>query len=215
MNRLVTAVAAAGFMAGLGGAFAQDAAAQMAPDMTFFVTSVGPGKGGDFGGLQGADAHCAALAATAGAGGKKWAAYLSTGSVNARDRVGSGPWQNAKGVVIASNVADLHGAGNKISKANGLDEKGRPVNGRGDSPNRHDILTGTDAKGMAVAGMNCKNWTSSASTDKGFVGHHDRMGLRDDAPSKSWVASHPSRGCGAADLPRSGGNGLFYCMAVK
>lgn len=211
MNRLVTALAAAG----LGIAVAQGAAAQMAPDMTFFITSAGPGKGGDLGGLSGADAHCAALATTAGAGGKNWAAYLSTDSVNARDRIGSGPWQNAKGTVIANTVDELHGDGNAISKANGLDEKGRPVNGRGDSPNRHDILTGTDAAGMAVPGMNCKNWTSSSSDDKGFVGHHDRVGLRDDAPSRSWVASHPSRGCGAADLPKSGGDGLFYCMAVK
>ena len=211
MNRLVTAIAAAGLAVGV----VQGATAQMAPDMTFFITSAGPGKGGDLGGLAGADAHCKALATTAGAGGKTWRAYLSTDSVNARDRVGAGPWQNAKGTVIASNLAGLHGAENAISKANGLDEKGNPVNGRGDSPNRHDILTGSNAEGMAVAGMNCKNWTSSSSDDKGFVGHHDRMGLRDDVPSKSWVASHPSRGCGAADLPKSGGDGLFYCMAVK
>ena len=211
MNRLVTAIAAAGLAVG----FVQGAAAQMAPDMTFFITSAGPGKGGDLGGLAGADAHCAALATTAGAGGKTWRAYLSTDSVNARDRVGTGPWKNAKGTVIARNLAELHGTANSINKANGLDEKGNPVNGRGDSPNRHDILTGSNAEGMAVAGMNCRNWTSSSSDDKGFVGHHDRVGLRDDAPSKSWVASHPSRGCGADDLPKSGGNGLFYCMAVQ
>ena len=221
MNRTGLAIAAAAFaLAGAQGAI-QGAAAQSAADMSFFVTSVGPGKGGDLGGLAGADAHCASLAASAGAGGKTWHAYLSADAmdgqlaVNARTRIGNGPWQNAKGTVIAADLAALHGEANAISKESGLDEKGMPVKGRGDTPNQHDILTGSDKDGNLAAGMTCKAWTSSSSDDKGFVGHHDRMGLRDDAPSKSWNASHPSRGCGADDLPKSGGNGLFYCFAAN
>ncbi len=206
--------------AGAQGAFAQDAR----PDarMSFFITSAGSGKGADLGGLAGADRHCQTLAAAVGAGGKTWRAYLSTDGtggakkVNARSRIGSGPWYNAKGVMIARNLGDLHNpAKNKISKATGLTEKGTPVNGRGDSPNMHDILTGSNARGMVVAGKTCSNWSSSDAGGSGFVGHHDRRGLRDDAPSKSWNSSHPSRGCGQDNLRGTGGNGFFYCFAVR
>lgn len=205
------------------------AAAQSA-DMTFFVTSAGPGKGADLGGLAGADAHCQQLAASAGAGGKTWRAYLSTqgdGAVNARDRIGKGPWQNAKGVVVAASVADLHSENNKLNKQNSVSEKGEVINGRGDTPNRHDILTGSQPDGAAFpAGEDrtCSNWTSST---KGavMVGHHDRMGLRDDAESKSWNTSHASReprdgsapgqGCSQTALRGTGGDGLFYCFAAN
>jgi len=199
-------------------------------DMTFFITSAGPGKGGDLGGLAGADAHCQQLAAAAGAGGKTWRAYLSTqgdGAVNAKDRIGNGPWQNAKGVVVATGVADLHSDNNKLSKQNSLSEKGEVVNGGGDTPNRHDILTGSQADGTAFpAGddRTCKNWTSSTE-GAAMVGHHDRRGLRDDAPSKSWNTSHPSRelrdgsapghGCSQKALQGTGGDGLFYCFAAN
>ena len=183
--------------------------------MTFFITSAGPGDGGNLGGLDGADAHCQSLAEAAGAGDKTWRAYLSTSTVNARDRIGGGPWHNAKGELIAGNLDELHGDANKISKETGLTETGGMVKGRGDTPNQHDILTGSNADGTAAAGMTCEDWTSNASTGKAFVGHHDRMGLRDDAPSKSWNASHPSRGCGQEDLPKSGGAGLFYCFAAE
>lgn len=190
--------------------------------MTFFVTSAGPGKGADLGGLAGADAHCQRLAQAAGAGGKTWRAYLSTqgaGAVNARDRIGKGPWMNAKGVVIAKDVAELHGT-NNLTKQTALSEKGEMINGRGDSPNRHDILTGTQPDGTAFTGPNdrtCKNWTSSTQ-GVAMVGHSDRIGLRDDAPSKSWNSSHPSRGpdggCSQADLRSTGGDGLLYCFAA-
>jgi len=203
-------------VAGAHGAAAQDAR------MNFFVTSAGPGKGADLGGLAGADRHCQTLAAAVGAGGKTWRAYLSTdgtgGSkkVNARDRVGRGPFYNAKGVMIARNLGDLHNAAkNKISKATALTEKGEPVKGRGESPNEHDILTGSNTRGMVVAGKTCNNWTSSDAGGSAIVGHHDRMGLRDDAPSKSWNSSHPSRGCGQDNLRGTGGNGYFYCFAVR
>jgi hypothetical protein len=193
-------------------------------NMSFFVTSAGPGKGGDLGGLSGADAHCQQLAAAAGAGGKTWRAYLSTqgaGAVNARDRIGKGPWVNAKGTAVAKDVADLHSDNNQLTKQTALSEKGEPINGRGDTPNRHDVLTGSQADGTAFpAGndMTCKNWTSSAE-GAAMVGHSDRIGLRDDAPSKSWNASHPSRGtgggCTQADLRSTGGDGLLYCFAVN
>jgi hypothetical protein len=194
-----------------------------AADMSFFVTSVGLGKGADLGGLAGADKHCQSLAAAAGAGGKTWHAYLSTqasggeAAVDARDRIGAGPWQNAKGVVIAKSVDDLHGEGNRISKETALSEKGATINGRGDSPNRHDILTGSMPDGRAPAGgkdMTCGNWSQSGE-GAAIVGHHDRMGLRDDAPSRSWNSSHPSRGCNQEALRASGGDGLLYCFAVK
>lgn len=183
-------------------------------EMTFFITSTGPGDGANLGGLDGADAHCQSLAEAAGAGDKTWRAYLSTSTVNARDRIGDGPWHNAKGELIASNLEELHGEANKIGKDTGLTEKGEMVKGRGDTPNQHDILTGSNADGTVAAGMTCEDWTSNASASKAFVGHHDRIGLRDDAPSKSWNASHPSRGCAQEDLPKSGGAGLFYCFAA-
>jgi len=190
--------------------------------MTFFITSVGSGKGADLGGLEGADKHCQALAEAAGAGNRTWRAYLSTSeadgkpAVNARDRIGKGPWQNANGVVIAQNVDELHGS-NNINKETALSEKGERINARGDKPNMHDILTGSQADGRAFTGSEdrtCRNWTSS-SDGAAMVGHHDRMGLRDDESSRSWNSSHPSRGCSQDALRSSGGNGLFYCFAVK
>lgn len=194
--------------------------------MTFFVTSVGPGRGADLGGLAGADRHCQQLAASVGAGDRTWRAYLSTqaegrrAAVNARDRIGRGPWWNAKGVVIAYDVNELHGNDN-LTKATALTEKGEVVAGRGDRPNRHDVLTGSTPEGLAFlpwADRTCRNWTSSTK-GTAMVGHHDRMGLRDDTPSKSWNSSHPSRGpqggCSQADLRGTGGDGLFYCFAAR
>jgi len=193
-------------------------------NMSFFVTSAGPGKGADLGGLAGADKHCQQLAAAAGAGAKTWHAYLSTqgaGAVNARDRIGKGPWMNAKGMVVAASVADLHSDNNKLSKQNNLSEKGEVINGRGDKPNRHDILTGSQVDGTAFPpdkDMTCKNYMSSTEGAV-MVGHNDREGLRDDAPSHSWNTSHPSRGkdggCSQADLRSTGGDGLFYCFAAN
>jgi len=187
-------------------------------DMTFFITSAGPGKGADLGGVAGADAHCQTLAKAAGAGNRQWRAYLSSSgkaTINARDRIGKGPWVNAKGEQIAKDVDDLH-ANSRISKQTGLDEKGAPVNGRGDTPNRHDILTGSSADGRAIADkdLTCGNWTQSGE-GAAMVGHHDRQGLRDDDASKSWNSSHPSRGCSQEALRSSGGDGLFYCFAVR
>lgn len=193
-------------------------------NMTFFVTSAGPGKGADLGGLAGADSHCQQLASSAGAGAKTWHAYLSTqgaGAVNARDRIGKGPWTNAKGAVVAASVDDLHSANNKLGKQNNLSEKGDVINGRGDTPNRHDILTGSTADGKAFPDdkdMTCKNYTSSTQGSV-MLGHNDRIGLRDDDASKSWNSSHPSRGteggCSQADLRSTGGDGLLYCFAVN
>ncbi|MBR1129687.1 lectin [Bradyrhizobium iriomotense] len=196
-------------------------------DMTFFVTSSGPGKGADLGGLEGADAQCQKLAQAAGAGSKTWRAYLSTQAaegkpaVNARDRIGKGPWQNAKGAVIAKDVANLHSAANNLTKQTALSEKGEVNNGAGDTPNRHDILTGSQADGTAFAAgddKTCKNWTSSTQ-GAAVVGHADRKGLGDDEPSKSWNSSHPSRGpdggCSQADLKSTGGDGLLYCFAAN
>lgn len=183
--------------------------------MSFFITSVGLGDGANLGGLTGADDHCKKLAEAAGVMGKTWRAYLSTSTVNAKDRIGSGPWYNAKGTMIAKDITDLHNpATNMINKDNGLDEKGNKVNGRGDTPNRHDILTGTNTDGTAATGKTCSDWTSN-STGTAVVGHHDRIGLRDDAPSKSWNSSHDSRSCSQADLQATGGDGLFYCFATQ
>lgn len=194
-----------------------------ASDMTFFVTSSGPGKGADLGGLTGADQHCQMLAQAAGAGAKTWRAYLSTqgpNAVNARDRIGTGPWRNVKGVVIARDVAELHGA-NNIDKGTALTEKGDVVNGVGDTPNMHDILTGSQPDGTAFPGAEdrtCRNWTSSGK-GSAMVGHSDRRGLRDDEPSRSWNSSHLSRGpdggCSQNDLRSTGGNGLLYCFAAR
>jgi hypothetical protein len=202
---------------------ATGAANAQASAMTFFVTSVGVGNGGDLGGLAGADAHCQKLATAAGATGKTWRAYLSTqgqGAVNAKDRIGKGPWQNAKGVVIAKDVAELHGT-NNLTKQTALSEKGEVINGRGDTPNRHDVLTGSQADGTAFTGADdrtCKNWTSSTQ-GSGMVGHSDRTGLDESAPAKSWNTSHPSRGqgggCTQADLRSTGGDGLLYCFAAN
>jgi hypothetical protein len=199
-----------------------------APDMTFFVTSVGPGKGADLGGLEGADRHCQTLAQAVGAGGKTWHAYLSTqagGSsgqaVNARDRIGRGPWQNFKKEVIAQSVQDLHSDNNKLGIQTSLTERGAMIPGVGYAPNRHDALTGSQMDGTAFpAGEDrtCGNWTSS-TRGAAMVGHTDRKGLRDDAASRSWNSAHPSRGpdggCSQADLRSTGGDGLFYCFAVQ
>ncbi len=199
------------------------AAQAQGANMSFFVTSAGSGHGADLGGLAGADKICQARAQATGAGGRTWHAYLSTqgsGAVNARDRIGSGPWQNAKGVVIAKDAAELHGT-NNITKQTALTEKGEMVNGRGDTPNMHDILTGSQPDGTAFAGAEdrtCGNWTKSGQ-GTAMVGHHDRQGLRDDDASKSWNSSHPSRGpdggCSQNDLKSTGGNGFFYCFATK
>ena len=206
---------------------AAPAAQAQSAGMTFFVTSNGPGKGADLGGLDGADAQCQKLAQTGGATAKTWHAYLSTQAadgkpaVNAKDRIGKGPWQNAKGVVVAKDVADLHSAANNLTKQTALSEKGEVINGRGDTPNRHDILTGSQADGTAFAAgedKTCKNWTSSTQ-GAAMLGHVDRQGLRDDEPSKSWNSSHPSRGpdggCSQADLKTTGGDGLLYCFAAN
>ena len=194
--------------------------------MSFFVTSVGSGKGADLGGMQGADRHCQQLAQAVGVGNRTWHAYLSTQAsdgqpaVNARDRIGRGPWQNSKGVVVAKDVDELHGD-NNLTKQTALTEKGEVVNGRGDNPNRHDALTGTQPDGRAFApgdDRTCHNWTSSTQ-GAAMAGHIDRQGLRDDDASKSWNSSHPSRGpdggCSQADLRSTGGDGLFYCFAAN
>lgn len=181
-------------------------------EMTFFVTSQGPGNGANLGGLAGADAHCQSLAQAAGSS-KTWHAYLSTSDTNARDRIGPGPWYNAKGEKIADDVASLHSDANHITKQTALDEKGQVVNGRGDQPNRHDILTGSLPDGTA-APQTCENWTS-AGDGSAMVGHHDRTGLDDSAAAKSWNSSHPSRGCGQEALRGTGGDGLLYCFATN
>ena len=193
-----------------------------ASTVTFFVSSVGSGKGADFGGLDGADKHCQTLASAAGAGGKTWRAYLSTqgpNSVNARDRIGKGPWQNVKGVVIARTVEELHMGGN-INRETALTEKGERVLARLDSPpqpNTHDILTGSKPDGTAFPpgdDRTCGNWTKSGD-GSAMLGHHDRMGLRDDEASRSWNSSHPSAGCSDPALVKTGGAGLLYCFAVN
>jgi hypothetical protein len=199
-------------------------------NMSFFVTSNGPGKGADLGGLAGADKHCQDLAASVGAGGKTWRAYLSTqgaGAVNARDRIGKGPWMNAKGVVVATSVDDLHTDNNKLNKQTSLSEKGEVINGRGDKPNRHDALTGSTADGRAFPSgddRTCKNYTSSTQGSV-MVGHIDRTGLDTSKPQLSWNSSHPSRelrdgsapgqGCTQKALQGTGGDGLFYCFAAN
>ena len=190
---------------------------QTAP-MSFFITSAGPGKGAELGGLAGADRHCHALADAVGAGKLQWRAYLSTlpqggaPAVNARDRIGRGPWFNTKGVKIADNVADLHSDNNKLTKQNSLTETGTVVNGRGDQPNMHDILTGSNLDGTAYTAegyTNCGNWTSSGE-GSARVGHHDRVGGGDNPTS--WNSAHNSRGCSQENLQSTGGNGLFYCF---
>ena len=192
-------------------------------DLGFFVTSANPGKGGDLGGLAGADKQCQALAAAVGAGDKTWRAYLSTqpaggvAGVNARDRIGKGPWKNAKGDVVATDVANLHGPNNNLNKQTALTEKGDVVNGRGDTPNVHDMLTGSQPDGTFIGGdadTTCGNWTMS-SGGAAMVGHHDRSGLDESAPAKSWNSSHPTRGCSLDQLQLTGSGGLFYCFAAN
>jgi hypothetical protein len=188
-------------------------------NMTFFVTSAGSAKGADFGGLAGADRLCQTLAAAVGAGGKTWRAYLSTqgaGAVNAKDCIGDGPWQNAKGVVIAKNNAELH-ATNNLNKETALTEKGDVVNGSGDTPNQHDILTGTQPDGTAFAGNDdktCGNWTKSGE-GSAIVGHHDRKGTSPPPTNLSWNSSHATRGCSDPGLVSTGGAGKLYCFATK
>jgi hypothetical protein len=227
MSALATIISRAGFgLAAVIAVAAQPAQAQ-SPATSFFVTSVGIGNGANLGGLAGADNYCQTLAQAAGAGAKTWRAYLSTQgadgkpAVNARERIGNGPWQNSKGVVIAKDVAELHSAANNLTKQTALTERGEVNNGRGDTPNRHDVLTGSQPDGTAFAGSDdrtCKNWTSSTQ-GSAVVGHSDRIGLRDDDASKSWNSSHPSRGpdggCSQADLKSTGGDGLFYCFAAN
>jgi hypothetical protein len=192
--------------------------AQQAP-MSFFITSKGPGDGANLGGLAGADKHCQTLAEAAGSKGQTWRAYLSATAadgqpaVHARDRIGKGPWRNAKGVVVADSVAMLHSDKNALSKENSLTESGAVVNGRGDTPNRHDILTGSNLDGTLATGdtnLTCNNWTSNGE-GSAMVGHHDRQG--GGANPTSWNAAHPSRGCSQANLQGTGGDGLFYCFA--
>lgn len=197
-------------------------------DMTFFVTSVGPGKGGDLGGLEGADRHCQTLALAAGGGDRSWRAYLSTQApsladtnfVNARDRIGNGPWQNAKGDVIAFNVYELHSASSNLTKLTALNEKGQPVNGRTEKPNTHDMLTGSRPDGTAFPGgqfsdMTCGNWTKSGADGAAMTGHHDRAGPLDASWAVSWNSAHPTLGCSLEKIRPTGGEGLFYCFAIK
>jgi hypothetical protein len=211
----------------LGSTVHAQPAPPQAPNMTFFVVSAGPGKGADLGGLEGADRVCQTLAQGAGAGSKTWRAYLSTQAaggaqaVNARDRIGTGPWQNFKGEAVAQNVDDLHSVNNKLGMQGSLTERGTVVAGVGYTPNYHDVLTGSQPDGRAFApgeDRTCGNWTSSTQ-GAAMVGHIDKKGLRDDDASKSWNSSHPSRGpgggCSQSDLRGTGGNGLFYCFAAN
>jgi hypothetical protein len=221
--RIFLAAAAISLSAGSYLALAQQPAAPQQP-MTFFVTSVSKGDGANYGGLAGADAHCQSLAQAAGRGNVKWVAYLSTqgpGAVNARDRIGQGPWYNARGAMIAANLGELHGdtleqarLGNRLHKNSALTEKGAAVKGVGDTPNEHDILTGSTLDGRAFTdGMDhtCSNYSSSADAQGANVqvGHHDRIGNT----NASWVSAHASRGCSAKALPVSGGAGYLYCFA--
>jgi hypothetical protein len=202
------------FLAAAVAMAATAAAAQDAP-MSFFVTSQGSGKGADLGGLAGADKHCQSLAEAAGAKGKTWHAYLSTADTDARDRIGSGPWYNAKGVKVADDVASLHSDANNLTKETALDETGKVINGRGDKPNRHDILTGSKPDGTKIAGQTCGDWTMSGADGAAMMGHSDRTGLDDSAAAKSWNSSHASRGgCSQDALKGTGGDGLFYCFAI-
>jgi hypothetical protein len=220
MSRKITvqvfAVAALGAVSLTAAVQAQQAA------MSFFVTSAGKGDGANLGGLEGADAHCAALAKAAGSSKTSWKAYLSTtapggdAGVNARERVGKGPWQNAKGIVVAKSVDELHSDATNVTKDTALTEKGEVVSGRGDAVNMHDILTGSDPSGLySTAGgdTNCGNWTKNGE-GSAIVGHHDRAGLKDTRHMKSWNSSHGSRGCGQDALKGTGGAGLFYCFAT-
>jgi len=222
MNRRLGSIAVALLISLVAGFAYLHAQQQQQPQMPmgFFVTSVGSGSGGNLGGLAGADKHCQQLAAAVGAGNRTWRAYLSTTAagtqpnVNARDRIGSGPWYNAKGQLIASNVADLHEDRNNIRKPTALNEKGAEVNGVGDQPNQHDMLTGSDSMGRALPGAaqltTCNNWTSADDASRALLGHHDRLG----GGSASWNAVHSSAGCSLPALVKTGGNGYFYCFAA-
>jgi hypothetical protein len=210
------ALLATGLLVGM----AQENTQAQAP-LGFFITSAGKGDGANLGGLAGADAHCQALAKAAGAGNRQWRAYLSAAAsggqaaVNAKDRIGTGPWANAKGVIVANNVAELHSEGMKLGKENSLTEKGTVVNGRGDTPNQHDILTGSNLDGTLATGAadtTCRNWTSNGE-GSAMVGHHDRQG--GGANPNSWNSAHASKGCSQQNLIGTGGNGYFYCFAAK
>lgn len=179
--------------------------------MSFFITSANPGNGADLDGLEGADAYCTSLAEAAGVSGKTWAAYLSSSTENARDRIGTGPWANANGVVVAESVDDLHSENNNLTKETSISESGDVINGRGDNPNRHDILTGSNLDGM-LEGNACDDWTSSGE-GSAMVGHHDRTGGGDHPTA--WNSAHPSRGCSMEALQGTGGDGLFYCFATN
>ncbi len=220
-------LAAAGLLV-LAGCASMQPPQPSAKDMTFFVTSAGPGKGADLGGIDGADQHCQSLAKAAGAGDRTWHAYLSTQApawndpkfVNARDRIGTGPWQNAKGVVIARSVDDLHAGTNNVNKQTVLDEKGQPVNGRTDKPSKHDMLTGSRPDGTAHPGapyadMTCGNWTKGGADGSAMTGHFDRGSAVESSWGTSWNSSHPTIGCNPEGLKSTGGDGLFYCFAAK
>ncbi|MBP6677340.1 MAG: hypothetical protein KA185_18810 [Vitreoscilla sp.] len=190
--------------------------------LSFFVTSAGPGNGANLGGLAGADAHCQKLATAAGAGHRSWRAYLSaqpvpgSAGVNARDRIGKGPWRNAKGEVVATDVENLHSGTNNLNKLTSITETGAGINGAGDTPNQHDILTGSQPNGTFIAGdvnSTCANW-ASGDAGAAMVGHHDRKGLDDSAPAKSWNSSHLTKGCSADALKSTGGAGAYYCFAA-
>jgi hypothetical protein len=213
---LLAAVASAGLC------LATAAQAQQA-DMSFFVSSAGKGNGADLGGIAGADAHCQALATAAGSTGANWRAYLSTtepggtAGINARDRIGNGPWKNAKGVVIATSLDNLHSASVNITKQTALSEKGEVISGRGDPVNAHDILTGSDPQGnYSTAGgdTTCGNWTKSGE-GAAMLGHSDRTGLDESVPAKSWNSSHQSRGCTIDALKSTGGDARIYCFAAN
>ena len=214
-------MAAAGMTAAL--VFTAGVHAQSPADMTFFLTSAPKGDGANLGGLDGADAHCAALGKAAGSNATNWKAYLSTtgtggeAGVNARDRIGKGPWKNAKGAVVAASIDDLHSDKNMLTKATAVSEKGDGIMGRGDTQNMHDVLTGSDPNGMySTAGgdTTCGNWTKNGD-GSAIVGHHDRIGLKDTRHMKSWNSSHGSAGCSKEALVKTGGNGLFYCFVAN
>jgi hypothetical protein len=223
-----TRIATATVLASLVAAGFGCAGLQTSEPMSFFVTSVGKGNGGDLGGLAGADAHCQALAKAAGSTYTDWRAYLSTQApaladpkfVNARDRIGTGPWYNAKGVMIARTVEDLHSPSNNLTKETALDERGRPVNGRTDKPNKHDILTGSRPDGTAFPGppfpdMTCGNWTKGGTDGAAMTGHHDRAGPVASPWATSWNSAHPTLGCSQERVRPTGGDGLFYCFAAR
>jgi len=207
-----TIVLAAAAVAGF--AIAAPACAQDAASMTFFVTSTAVGDGANLGGLAGADVHCQQLAEAAGSTGRTWKAYLSATGENAKDRIGAGPWQNIKGEVIATDVANLHSDANNITKQTALTEKGEVVPGRGDTPNQHDILTGSQADGTLATDLTCGDWTLNGE-GSAMVGHVDRLGPDSLPTATSWNAAHPSRGCSQENLVGTGGNGYLYCFAAN